>query len=410
MLETLLIVTLAGFILSCLGKPGIGNPFKIYFLIWFIVILGYYLSRESYIRVSNEFFILLLSAKIFSFVIMSVVYLKPNVLQKFSKLPEINNDQDWAIFIGQIVVVSVLPFIYLKASAIAGSSDVFSMSGYIKLRLATTSGNDQFGIFKYFGILSFVISSLTIISYQNGKARSWRLVLTIFVSLFYIYLGTGRTYLLLLVCLAVIPSVLVGAIRMKGIVITAFLIGGFFIFVSGMAAKGISSNLDLSKNFQYFYEHIKDYTTGPLVAFSGLTTSDNSPEWGQNSFRFLMSLQHALGISDASPVLLIREYTSIPDPINVYTVYETYFRDFSFFGIFIPPFFLIIHYWLYKKAIRYGNVWIFYYSASVYPLVMQFFQDQYLSLLSTWIQIAVWYWLFLKPPILQNSSYVPQNA
>lgn len=410
MLEILLIVNLAGLILSCQRKLGTGNPFRIYFLIWFIAIAGYYLSRESYIKISNEFLILLISAKIFSFVILSVIYFKSSVLQKFAKLPEINDSQDWAIIIAQIITISALPFIYLKASAIAGSADVFSVSGYIRLRLATIGGDDQFGLLKYFGILSFVISSLTVISYLDGKARLGRLALTFFVSLFYIYLGTGRTYILLLVCLTVIPPVLTGSVRMKGMLTITLIIGTFFIFVSGMAAKGISSNFDLAKNFQYFYEHVKGYTTGPLVAFSSLTSSDNSLELGQNTFRFLMSLQHALGISDALPVPLIREYTSIPNPINVYTVYETYFRDFSFLGIFIPPFFLIIHYWLYRKAIRNGNVWLFYYSASIYPLVMQFFQDQYLSLLSTWIQIAVWYWLFLKPPLLQNSGYALQNA
>jgi oligosaccharide repeat unit polymerase len=115
-------------------------------------------------------------------------------------------------------------------------------------------------------------------------------------------------------------------------------------------------------------------------------------------------LQYALGLSNIQPVALIKEFTYVPDLTNVYTVYEVYFRDFSYSGILIPPLFLVGHYWLYRKALLFGGVWIFYYSASVYPLVMQFFQDQYFSILSLWIQVAFWFWLILLLP--KASSWI----
>jgi oligosaccharide repeat unit polymerase len=132
------------------------------------------------------------------------------------------------------------------------------------------------------------------------------------------------------------------------------------------------------------------------LAFSQLFESSPSPDWGVHTFRFFIALQYVLGISAITPKPLVREFDFVPDPTNVYTAYDVYFRDFAYFGILVPPTFLILHYWLYRKAMRLGGVWIFYYSASVYPLVMQFYQDQYFSLLSMWIQIIFWYWIFLR--------------
>jgi oligosaccharide repeat unit polymerase len=102
-------------------------------------------------------------------------------------------------------------------------------------------------------------------------------------------------------------------------------------------------------------------------------------------------------LTDVSPIALLRDYESVPNLTNVYTVYEVYFRDFWYFGVLVPPVFLVVHWELYRRANFIGGIWIFFYSASIYPLVMQFFQDQYFSMLSMWMQIGFWYWFLLVP-------------
>jgi oligosaccharide repeat unit polymerase len=126
--------------------------------------------------------------------------------------------------------------------------------------------------------------------------------------------------------------------------------------------------------------------------------------YGANTFRFFYALLFKIGISDVKPQELIREYMYIPDPINVYTVYENYYLDYSYYGMIIPGIFLIVHYLLYAKARRKSGVWTFYYASSTYPLIMQFFQDQYFSLLSIWLQVIFWYYLFISLP--EKKSYL----
>ena len=44
------------------------------------------------------------------------------------------------------------------------------------------------------------------------------------------------------------------------------------------------------------------------------------------------------------------------------------------------------------------------YGLSVYPLLMQFFQDQYLSLLTTWVQLGLLVWLCFRRTLASGAA------
>lgn len=414
MLEVLLIITFAGLILSCSRRMGIGNPFQLYFIIWFIILLGYYVSREDYISVSSQFIVLLIAAKLFAFFLLFVVYNMHKGDFKLLKPINISKNRDRLIILAQIAVTAALPFTYLRAMTMTGGKNILSIHGYAQLRIAMSvlSANVQnYGLLSYFFVLSFVVTSLTAFSYRHGNTSLGRLLVSVLVSVSYLYLTTGRTYILFCLCLMLMPLVISGDLRLRGILISVLVFSGLFVFIAMMVSKGILINVGIWENIKSFLEYHRSYTVAPLLAFSQLVESGPDINWGKNIFRFFIALQYALGLSDTQPALLLKDATFVPYPTNVYTVYEVYFRDFSYFGIIIPPAFLIIHYWLYRKAIRFSGIWIFYYSASVYPLLMQFFQDQYFSLFSLWIQVAFWYWFFLvlRKPRLLNSRGQLEN-
>ncbi|MFC4524468.1 O-antigen polymerase [Cupriavidus pinatubonensis] len=397
MFELLLLVTFAGLLTASRRPLGFGNPFQIYFFVWFSLLLGYYLSRDSFIPVSVEFVLLILTAKLLALLIMILCC---RGLQ--GRGPEIWRHgviarKTRCIDLAQLVAIIALPLVYARATEIAGGESVFTVLGYIQLRAAMTEDGEGYGILAYLWVLSFVTTSVSIFLYRQSNLGFGRLWLSVAVSLCYCYLSTGRTYILFFLCLALVPLMNVGAIRMRGLLITLIVFIALSVFVAGMTAKGISSDDGIVENIESFLESMKGYTIAPLLAFSRLVEWSPDLSWGENTFRLLISIQYALGISTLAPVALMKGYAFVPDPTNVYTVYEVYFRDFSYFGVLIPPVFLIMHYWLYRRARARGGVWIFYYSASVYPLVMQFFQDQYFSLLSTWIQVWFWYWLLTTP-------------
>jgi len=207
--------------------------------------------------------------------------------------------------------------------------------------------------------------------------------------------STGRTHLLLLFSLALMPLIMLEVVRVRGLLIALFLTAATFVFVATMTAKGISLEAGFAENAASLAENLRAYTIAPFVAMSELTQAGSPVEWGSNTFRFFLTVLHSLGVSNKPPPPLIREYVFVPDPTNVYTVYEIYFRDFSYLGVLVPPSLLAFHWWLYGRARKIGEKWMFYYAASVYPLATQFFQDQYFTPLSIWIQIGFWFWIFL---------------
>lgn len=410
MLELLLVITFLGLMLASRRRMGVANPFQIYFLIWFLNIFAYYVSRHNYIKISPDVMMALFVIKLLSFLIMFIVYYQQEGATKFVCKLNISKSQYQWIIIALISVIVALPFVYLRAITLAVGENIFTLLGYIKLRSAITNDGESFGLLGYCFTLSFIVSSLIMISYWQGRARICHLVLSAIVSLSYCYLSTGRTFILLFFCLMIVPSVIIGSVEWKGILVSLLVAVGLFIFSAVMTAKGIATEKGFLENITSFFENLSGYTIAPLLAFSELVESGPKLDWGENTFRFFIYLQYAIGIIDTPPMPLIRDYTFVPDPTNVYTVYEVYFRDFAYFGMFIPVFFLIFHYWLYRKAVRFGGVWIFYYSASIYPLLMQFFQDQYLSLLSQWIQVVFWYWFFLRVKIPKMHISELRNA
>lgn len=370
----------------------LANPFQIYFLIWFLVFAGYYSSSESYISISTYFVLIIWILSFFSFLLL-LFFRHQQLPVNFNVANYFNLSRRFLIF-ALIIVVLAMPFVYQRANELSGG-DIFSVEGYINLRRSMTEEGAGFGVLGYFSILACVVTAIKFYDFLINRQDRWITIVSLLVGLFYAYVGTGRTFFLLLFLLLIIPAVIRGSIGWRGIAVSFFILIVMFLVVAAMTAKGISVDAGVEDNIASILESLRSYTVAPFLAFHNLMESDPPLMWGQNSFRFFIAVLNFMGFEDAKPVALIRDYQFVPDPTNVYTVYEAYFLDFNYFGMIIPPLFLVGHWFLYRRALRLGGVWLFYYAASTYPLVMQFFQDQYLSLFSMWIQMVFWIWIFI---------------
>lgn len=272
---------------------------------------------------------------------------------------------------------------------------MFTAAGYTVLRTAMTSEGEGFGMLGYFFPLSFVLTSLSLILYQQKKAGVVALLISLTTGILYAFLSTGRTFILLLFCLSIFPLIVTRTIRAKSFLLYLPILFLAFVLVALMTGKGVSAGAGIAENASSFANNLRSYTIAPFIALSEIINQGLVSDLGANSFRFFISLLNALGLTDTSPISLVRDYVYTPDLTNVYTVYEVYVRDFLLAGLFIPPTFLLTHQFLYRKASKAGGVWIFFYSSSTYPLLMQFFQDQYFSLMSQWVQITLWYFVFI---------------
>lgn len=392
MFELLLLVTLVGFALSNHRRLGAGNPYQIFFFVWLTVLGGYYLTKDLFIRLDDTFVFLTLVSQYFALFLMVICYLKSAGTSGAYTVPDLSSVRvRKALYypILLVVVVGIYPT-FLKATELANGHSVFSIVGYMTLRNSITYENKSFGVFSYFIPLSMVLSMVSAVAYRNKATYLPVFILSLLVSLFYCYLATGRTYILMLFCFVFMPFFTAKLFSRKLLILVAFIFISLFLFIAGMTGKGISFDNTVSQNIRTFQENIVAYTTAPFVAMGYLFENFSEPEYGRNSLRFFYAVLERLGLAEVESVELIKEYVSTPFPTNVYTVYEVYFRDFLYWGFLIPPLFLLLHFWLFRKAVIRGGRWILFYAASTYPLVMVFFQDQYFSLTSQWIQIAFW--------------------
>lgn len=393
MIEIVLLILFSGFVLSLHRGMGVANPFGLYFGVWFIVVFAYYLTDGTYIELSEGFVFLFLLANFLAFGLLVYEVSRGDPCRKKTGVELIVNTK--YLGLAQLLTLCALPFAYVKALELSQGLSVFTSLGYVQLRLALTEENQSFGWLSYVGLLSFVVVSLRA-SISDRKfyldVKLWSAVL---VGLFYCYLGTGRTYFLLFGVMVVVPLVLLDKIGAKSLAASFFLFCVAFVFVAAMTGKGFAIDAGTNDNIESFLKNLRGYLVAPFVALSNLVDKGAEPSFGINTFRTLISVLAALNLSEIKPVPLIREYAEVPDLTNVYTVFEVYFLDFSYVGFLIPPLFLVMHSFLYKKALRSRGVFVFIYAASVYPLLMQFFQDQYMTLLSMWLQIGFWYWLLI---------------
>ena len=387
MFEALLLVTFIGFLLSNHGRLGTGNPYQIYFFIWLTVYTGYYLTSDLFIKLDGTFVFVTLVSQYFALFLLIISYFtQKNTAPDLSTIT-VNKWVYYPLFL--LVVGGAYPT-YLKAIELANGQSIFTIIGFMTLRNSITYEGRDFGIFGYLTPLSMILAMVTAVGFRNRKINVLYFFLILIVALFYCYMATGRTYILMLFCFVFMPFFIAKIFSKKSLITTAIVFVSLFVFIAGMSGKGVSFDNTFSQNVRTFQENIVGYTTAPFVAMSQLFSNFDEPEYGVNSLRFFFAVMQKLGLADVQSVELVKEYVMTPFPTNVYTVYEVYYRDFLYYGYFIPPLFLLFHFLLYRYSVLKGGRWIMLYTMSTYPLVMVFFQDQYFSLISQWIQMIFW--------------------
>jgi oligosaccharide repeat unit polymerase len=150
--------------------------------------------------------------------------------------------------------------------------------------------------------------------------------------------------------------------------------------------KAGGENLSIGENVGSVFSSVLDYLLGGVYAFNSVIRSGFMPDYGENTLRFFIAAANSLGLTDSEPKPLVMPFINNPVISNVYSVYYPYAKDFWYFGILFNALWAYIHSWLYYRVKR-NFIILFLYSILLYPLIMSFFQDQYMSLFSTWLQM-----------------------
>jgi len=288
-------------------------------------------------------------------------------------------------YVNLYIVLSILCLPFLVKSAIALASHKITTNFFVNLRisLSNVENPQSFGILAYAATFAFSGLFLKLVDTRVRLLSSGVLISTL-ACLCYALLGTGRAYFFqfLVPAFFIILFARPGTLKSRHIVIFFTVLFSVFVFMGMLLNKIGGEDKGVLKEFGL-------YLLGGASAFQEILAAPQHLEYGANTFRTIYAVLAAVGI-DVNVVKLVQEFVLIPEPTNVYTVFQPYYLDFGISFVLISQFFFgLMHSCLYSMAVRRSSMGILLYSLSMYPLFMQWFLDQYFSLLSLWVQYLI---------------------
>src|SRR5471030_361393 len=288
------------------------------------------------------------------------------------------------------VVLFILPFYIRTGYALASTGPVDDFA--TNLRYSLTESNDYeegYGLLGYGVTLSLFLVSLEAAYYNSNEKR--RLVASTLIAITFCVLSTGRTYMFLLLLCFFVPLITTGRVKAgKGILVLAGIFFILFFLYAVVLAKDGGGGSDA------FIQVVSVYLYGAIFAFAKLTQTMNDYDGGMNLFRTIFAIARKFDPS-IEVKSIIEEYVFTPFPTNVYTVFGKAYRDFGVIGTGIYMLFIgYLQGHIYSRAKLGSTYYQLAFTFTMFPLLMQFFQDQYFGLLSTWVQWILLIFLFRR--------------
>lgn len=257
-------------------------------------------------------------------------------------------------------------------------------------------------LFKYFIVFSISFTVFTITKYKSFNRKSKVLVVLQFlVGLIFASLSLGRTALLMLI----VSSVVAFIYTRRKYSIKLLMGSSLFFLLIFIVYQWLKFPylFESSEAFTNMIDGILLYLSGGIVAFEKWLLLNNELTYGANLFRFFYEVFESVGFNTSVANLVQPKiYIGAGLSTNVYTIYQFYTSDFGIvFSVLVMSFLGAFHGYVFKTKDA-SSLHLYAFSFSVYPLIMQFFQDQYVSLTSTWIQVLFYGIVFYKTNTFQK--------
>lgn len=290
--------------------------------------------------------------------------------------------------------VLLLPVMIAKAIWLAEQSGLDNF--FIGLRIQTSLPDSPgYGFIGNAGALSYVATFLYFVEYSEEGHDRLPFYLSLFVSLIYAVLSTGRTPIFLVLAGLMGISWMRWRFSVKKLVAMG---GVFFLFFGAFAfalGKGADSDAPWADNMMGIGESMTTYLIGGLPAFDSLVKKDAPLEYGKTTFNAGINLFHRFrGEPAVSP---IQEEVGVPFQINVYTAIQPVYKDFGIAGV-VSAFTLLgaMSTFFYVKAAGGDRLHIFCYAVSLFPLLLSAFSDQYFAPMISWMKFLLAGYLYFR--------------
>lgn len=369
------------------------HPAVIQSSLWLVVFFLLNFTQEIFIPVAPVVIVTLLMANAcFSF--GALVAVKGRKLPHRQWQPEKLMVNRWILDLLLGISLVGLPAYLIHAYTLGtnGPSEEFLFN----LRYATVEDIYVFGIYAYLGAINLVGCILFIV-YSKELSR-WKVAAMLLAGLSYASFSSGRTALFVLIISTLGTLAISRRISPKRALSVFAAVGLTAFTIVGVGTRKVATvEGDYLGNLGSLGESLAGYFLSPTVAMGEFMSDERPLGLGVHVFRFVFAVLERSGV-DVRAVPLVQDHVSVPMLTNVYTFMQPYYADFGIpavlaFSILIG----FIHGTVYRGAIQNGGYYLVMYGLLSYPLLMQFFQDQYFNLLSTWLQLGliltVFWWL-----------------
>lgn len=403
-----ILFSIALFAVNYTVNADIFYPPALFNLIWTVIYIFYALfiigrTEESYFLNWQTLLIFISGQVLFSLGSLFAVKRDKSKATNEIRLPEVLYSFDKIIF---VILLVLFPLYLYKIIALVNNSGI-SGEFITVVRYEFAVEQVDIGVIKYANSLAFFGFAIAVYKFNFTKG----VPLTVWQKLYkysyyliavsYSLLSAGRTYIMFIFCIYLGSRIVKGNIRLRNYLVMLGIILFVFVVFSVILKKGGDSDLSFAENIGSVYNSFVSYLLGGAYGFNLVVTQGFQPDYGQNVFRFFIAIGNALGITSIEPKELVMPFYTNPIVGNIYSVYYPYIKDFRYIGLIFFCIWGYVHTFFYYRAGK-NFTCLFIYSILLYPLLMSFFQDQYVSLFSTWVQMLIL--VLIAQPFIQNKK------
>lgn len=379
---------------ASLVKPWL-NPISAMAFQWVIVGIFQFSFSTRYNSVSNETYGLLAT---FMSLLTVGIYISYRATQNQRNSSQIYHTYPLTPFLrlSTFLAVILTPFILLRIWQIGNSGPTTNI--FVNIRYLTSTGQVSLGLFNYIMLASLVLmGTLGCIYYSGNKHARWLFYL-VFLCVFLSNAATlARGMMVTVVLVYLVITYIYGKLSKAKIFLAVLLPLFGFIAITIVLNKSSST---LAKTFA-------DYFVPPIVAFDqSINTPGIYDQYSSVLYSFYTIL-NSFGFH-INTVSYVMPFVDTPITTNLYTAMLPYYSYGGIFGIVSAALFIgFIHGAIWKRSKSESMFFKVLYAFSFIPLTSHFGSESYVTLLSYWLQVIFWLWIFCPRktvPLLNKSA------
>lgn len=369
------------------------NPINVNISAVTVVVVMYFLNSRDFIKINNITFIISLFSILlfqFGFYFGTKVCIKKEK-KKIKKFENSKKKLKVLFIVSFIIFLLFIVELYFQVKRITYTNNIVGKAKiwYHLVRHGEIKAPYIYVLMSYYSVFfRQVVIYLYVTKYDYLFLKRLYLILGLFI----LIIGGSRINLIMFIIIITYINYLQNK-SLKKILLAIPITLGLFLYIGLLQNK-----------IQNIKQTFSIYILGGIKGLDIFLQKDFVILYGERTFRSIKAILYKIGIINSKPIELIQEYSNDSNlNSNVFTVLKPYIEDFGILGGMCCFFLIGFLYGKVYRKYRNGNLKYMHLNALlVAGLLFYFFDDNLIKVLSTWIQILFYLYLFYNKKIFSK--------